>query len=139
MKRNARGKLIPYMMWPLFLTVWWLIIAAALLFFSEKAAITVLIATILYFAATLVMYLVRRKSILKDYINFSMDYGDMQTRLLNDLELPYAVLDSRDTSFTYDVIVEYGIGIYGFCTLVYECMSGTDIFEYFSFREGNSL
>ncbi len=95
MKRNARGKLIPYMMWPLFLTVWWLIIAATLLFFSEKAAITVLIATILYFAATLVMYLVRRKSILKDYINFSMDYGDMQTRLLNDLELPYAVLDAE--------------------------------------------
>ncbi len=105
MRKTAKGKLIPYMMWPLVLTAWWLLIDALLLLVSEKAALIGLVATVLYFAATFAMYLLRRRSILKDYVAFSMDYGDVQTKLLGDLELPYAVLDSdgdilwRNTSF----------------------------------------
>jgi len=95
MKKYSKGKLIPYMMWPIFLTVWWLLIAALLFLVSEKAAVVVLVATVIYAAATILMFLVRRRSILKDYISFSMDYGDMQTKLLRDLEIPYAVLDSE--------------------------------------------
>ncbi len=94
MKKKSKGRLIPYMLWPVMLSALWLLVSAALFFINKKAAVIALCATIIYAAATLVMYFLRRKNILKDYILFSMDYGDVQSELLKDLKLPYAVLDA---------------------------------------------
>ena len=56
MKKNAGGKLITYMLWPILLTALWLITDVALLFVSRKAAAIGIGATLLYFAAALVMF-----------------------------------------------------------------------------------
>ena len=95
MKKNARGKLIPYMMWPMFLTGWWLIVDICLIFVSRKAAIIGFAATVVYFAATLSMFLLRRKRILQDYIAFSAGYSDVEKQLLKEMDIPCAVIDQE--------------------------------------------
>ena len=84
MKNKARGKLISYMMWPMLLTGWWLVVDAVLFAINEKAAWISLGATLVFFAATLVMYLLRRRSILRDYVSFSLDYSDVSSQLLRE-------------------------------------------------------
>ena len=94
MKKYARGKLIPYLFWPLLLTAWWIVISLLLLLVGKQAMAIGLAGTVVYFVAALTMYLLRKKNILRDYISFSMDYGDVQTQQLREMTLPYAVLDS---------------------------------------------
>ena len=95
MKKSASGKLISYMLWPLLLTGVWLVVDVTLLFVNKKAALIAIIATVLYFAAALVMFIVRRKRVLRDYIAFSASYDDVESRLLTELDIPYAVLDGE--------------------------------------------
>ena len=95
MKKNAGGKLITYMLWPLLLTGLWLIMDVTLLFVSRKAALIGIIATVVYFAAVLIMLLLRRKRILRDYIAFSACYDDVESKLLTEMDIPYAVLDGE--------------------------------------------
>ena len=95
MKKSASGKLISYMLWPLLLTGVWLVVDVTLLFVNKKAALIAIIATVLYFAAALVMFILRRKRVLRDYIAFSASYDDVESRLLTELDIPYAVLDGE--------------------------------------------
>ena len=95
MKKSASGKLISYMLWPLLLTGVWLVVDVTLLFVNKRAAVIAIIATVLYFAAALVMFIVRRKRVLRDYIAFSASYDDVESRLLTELDVPYAVLDGE--------------------------------------------
>lgn len=97
MKTNHRvkGKLKIYLLWPVLLTVWWLVAASILLLVDKNAAFVAFAATLLYFIVTLVMYILRRKYILKDYVDFAMDYGQVQRKMLKELKVPYGVLDAE--------------------------------------------
>ena len=110
MKNKARGKLISYMMWPMLLTGWWLVVDAVLFAINEKAAWISLGATLVFFAATLVMYLLRRRSILRDYVSFSLDYNDVSSQLLREMDLPYGVLDSEGTILWHNTAFEAACG-----------------------------
>ena len=110
MKNKARGKLISYMMWPMLLTGWWLVVDAVLFAINEKAAWISLGATLVFFAATLVMYLLRRRSILRDYVSFSLDYSDVSSQLLREMDLPYGVLDSEGTILWHNTAFEAACG-----------------------------
>ncbi len=93
--RRVKGKLKIYLLWPVLLTVWWLVAASILLLVDKNAAFVAFAATFLYFVVTLVMYILRRKYILKDYVDFAMDYGQVQRKMLKELKIPYGVLDAE--------------------------------------------
>ena len=97
MKKNASGKLITYMLWPVLLTGWWLIVDVVLFLVtrSRRALVIGVCATVLYLGAVLAMFLIRRKRILRDYIAFSAGYDEVESRLLTEMDIPYAVLDSE--------------------------------------------
>ncbi len=93
-KQKASGKLKIYLLWPVLLTALWLVVGCILLAVNRNAAVLVFCVTALYFAAVLGVYLTRRKYILKDYVDFAMDYGQLQRNMLKELRLPYGVLDA---------------------------------------------
>ena len=49
--------------------------------------------TIFYFAITLTLYFYNKPVIMNELISFATEYGQIQRKLLRDLELPYALLD----------------------------------------------
>lgn len=91
-KQKVKGKLRVYLLWPLFLSVLWLLTGVVLIAINKSAAWVVLSVTVLYFAATLTMYLLRKKYILKEYVEFAMDYGQLQRKMLKELHTPYGIL-----------------------------------------------
>ncbi len=93
-KQKAKGKLKIYLLWPVLLTVLWLAAGCILFAVNKKAAWLVLGVTVLYFASVFSMYLLRRKYILKDYVEFAMDYGQLQRKMLQELRLPYGMVDA---------------------------------------------
>lgn len=93
-KQKAKGKLKIYLLWPVLLTVLWLAVGCILFAVNKNAAWLVLGVTVLYFASVISMYLLRRKYILKDYVEFSMDYGQLQRKMLQELRLPYGMVDA---------------------------------------------
>lgn len=93
-KQKAKGKLKIYLLWPVLLTVLWLAVGCILFAVNKNAAWLVLGVTVLYFASVISMYLLRRKYILKDYVEFAMDYGQLQRKMLQELRLPYGMVDA---------------------------------------------
>ena len=92
--KKAKATLNGYLRLPLWLSLFWLLIAGAVFPVSPRSCWILIGADCVYFAAVLLFYLVRKHYILKDYVEFAMDYGQVQRSLLKDLAIPYGVMDS---------------------------------------------
>jgi c-di-AMP phosphodiesterase-like protein len=51
--------------------------------------------SIVYIIITVVMYVYNRKLVMQELIKFAMDYAQVQKELLEDMVIPYALLDSQ--------------------------------------------
>ena len=96
MKNNTiklKGKLRTYLRLPLMLTL--LLIAINILVYTKDTLSGALISgfVLVYFLITLFTY-ARNKPLITDaLINFATQYGTVQKQLLNEFEIPYALLD----------------------------------------------
>lgn len=93
MKRKVKGPLNNYMYWPLFLTVLIVAMDIPLYYFNKKAGICVSVFAVVYFVIVLGLYMIYRSSIRKEVINFATQYGTVQKKLLDEFEIPYALLE----------------------------------------------
>ncbi len=93
-KARAKAKLSTYLRLPIYLTVFWLAMAGVLASVSSRAAWIVLGASFAYFITTFIIYLVRQHYVMKDYVEFAMDYSQVQRNLIKELAIPYGVMDS---------------------------------------------
>ncbi len=96
MKNNTkklRGKLRTYLRLPLMLTL--LLIAINVLVYTKDTLSGALISVfvLLYFLITLFTYAHNKPLITDALINFATQYGTVQKQLLNEFEIPYALLD----------------------------------------------
>lgn len=92
-KNVVKGPLSNYMYWPLLLTVLIVALNIPLYYFSKKAGICVSLFAVVYFVIVLGLYLVYRSSVRKEAINFATQYGTVQKKLLDEFEIPYALLE----------------------------------------------
>ena len=92
-KNHPGGQLGNYMYWPLLLTILIFVMDVPLYCFDRKAGICVSIFGILYFAIVLALYLANKSMVRNEVINFATQYGIVQKKLLNEFEVPYALLD----------------------------------------------
>ncbi len=60
---------------------------------DATAGVIVATFTLFYFAITLSLYYYNKPLIMNELISFATEYGQIQRRLLRDLEVPYALLD----------------------------------------------
>lgn len=82
-----------YMYWPLMLTVFIILMNVPLYFFDQKAGICVSIFAAVYFLVVLVVFIANKSVLRNEVINFATQYGTIQKKLLNEFEIPYALLD----------------------------------------------
>lgn len=95
MKQNLKlkGKLRSYLHMPLYLTVLLFILNIPIYFIDRKAGGLVTGFLIVYFICVLALYLRNKPTLVREMINFATQYATVQRRLLNEFEVPYALLD----------------------------------------------
>jgi c-di-AMP phosphodiesterase-like protein len=95
MKKRIRlkGRIRTYIQFTLYLGLLLLAIDAAVFMLDFRAGLLTFGFTIFYFAITLTLYFYNKPIIMNELISFATEYGQIQRKLLRDLELPYALLD----------------------------------------------
>ncbi len=88
-----KGQLKNYMYWPLMLTVLIVLMNVPLYYFDRKSGICVSVFAAFYFVIVLAIYMMNRSVIRNEVISFATQYGTVQKKLLDEFEIPYALLD----------------------------------------------
>ena len=89
---KLKGKLKVYILTPLVLTFLFLAMDIWMYFLNVKAGVFGTVCVVIYFAVVMIMYRYNRPLVLNELINFATQYGTVQKRLLNEFEIPYALM-----------------------------------------------
>ena len=89
---NVYGRLNALMRWPLFILPFLLAVVLAVCVFQTSAPWVVMAFTCLYLLFTLWWILYWRKHITQEIVTFAGNFAEVQKRQLEDLPLPYALL-----------------------------------------------
>lgn len=97
MKRElkVRGQLRVYLQWPILLSVLVVLMNLVAGAISPIAGLVMCAFTVIYVAIALWLYLYRKRRLLTGLVEFSSDYSWVQTRLLSEMNLPYALVDEK--------------------------------------------
>lgn len=97
MKKRIRlkGRIRTYLQFAIYLGVLLFIVNVFLFLLDYRAALLLGCFTIFYFIVTLSLYFYNKPIIMNELISFATQYGQIQKRLLRDLEIPYALLDDN--------------------------------------------
>ena len=95
MKKKIRfkGKLRNYLYWPMLLTILLLLINIGVYFYDTKSGVVISGFLVIYFVVELAFYCYNKPHLVNEIINFATRYATVQKRLLNEFEIPYALLD----------------------------------------------
>ena len=92
-KIRLKGKLRVYLSLPLFLTILLALADVGLYYYNVAAGAVLSGFIVIYFAIALGLYSYSKPQLTNEVINFATQYATVQKRLLNEFEIPYALLD----------------------------------------------
>ncbi len=92
-KVRFKGKLRSYLCWPLMLTIPLILANIGLYFYDVAAGIILSVFVVGYFTLEITLYYYAKPRLTNEIINFATQYATVQRRLLNEFEIPYALLD----------------------------------------------
>lgn len=90
---KLKGRIKTYIQFSLYLGILLLVVDVAMFMIDLYAGALLSIYTVIYFAITLSRYFYNKKIIMNELVSFATEYGQIQRKLLLDLDLPYALLD----------------------------------------------
>ena len=95
MKKRIRlkGRMKTYMEFSIYLGFLLCAMDAAICMIDVRAGLLLGFFTVFYFTVTLILYFYNKPIIMNELISFATEYGQIQRKLLRDMELPYALLD----------------------------------------------
>jgi c-di-AMP phosphodiesterase-like protein len=95
MKKRIRlkGRIKTYLQFSIYLGVLLCAVDAAVSMIDYRAGLLLGFFVLFYFAVTLSLYFYNKPLIMHELISFATEYGQIQRKLLRELELPYALLD----------------------------------------------
>ena len=95
MKSNIRfkGKLRRYLYWPLYVTVLLILVNISVYFYDRTSGLIISGFIVVYFVVELIFYHKNKPRLANEIINYATQYATVQKRLLNEFEVPYALLD----------------------------------------------
>lgn len=92
-KIKFSGKLKSYMQWPLIMTIFLIIMNILVYCVNLKAGLVVSVFSVIYLIIALFLMLHFKPNIMNEMIYFATQYGQVQKKLLEEFEIPYALLD----------------------------------------------
>ena len=90
---KLKGRLRTFIKFSIYLGILLCFVNAALYLIDYRAGIILTCFVIFYFAITLSLYFYNKPMIMNELVSFATEYGQIQRKLLRDLDLPYALLD----------------------------------------------
>lgn len=95
MKKRIRlkGRIKSYILFGIYLGILLCVVDAAIFVLDYRSALLLGAFLIFYFIVTLALYFYNKPVFMNELISFATQYGQIQKKLLRDLELPYALLD----------------------------------------------
>lgn len=92
-KLKLKGKIRLFMKWPLYLSI--LLIGMNILVYpvNVKAGLLVTVGVLLYIAISVGLFLYHKPLVLNDLIAFANQYDILERQILEELALPYAIMD----------------------------------------------
>ena len=90
---KVKGALHLYLYALLYITILLAIVAVVIAFFPQYAGLLVGLSAIISFIMFLFLYIRKGNVIVDDLVSFATEYGQVQSKLLREMELPYALLD----------------------------------------------
>lgn len=90
---KLKGRIKTYIQFSIYLGVLLCIVDIAVMLIDPKAGILLAVYAIFYFAITLSLYFHNKSIIMNELVSFATEYGQIQRKLLREMDLPYALLD----------------------------------------------
>ena len=92
---RLKGRIKTYLNFAIYLGILLFAVDMALFMLDFRAGLLTLAFTIFYFVITLMLYFYNKPIIMNELISFATEYGQIQRKLLRDLDIPYALLDEN--------------------------------------------
>ncbi len=92
---KPKGRLKTYITLPVWLTILFAALAVVVFSFNLTAGVVCVIFVAIYFIIVLLVYRRSGHFVLNEMVDFAMRYGTVQRRLLDEFEIPFAILDSN--------------------------------------------
>ena len=92
-KVKLRGRLRKSLYWPMFMTILLICMNVVIYMDDILSGVMFSIFTAIYFVVSLIVYVRNKPVLVNELINFATQYGTVQRQLLNEFEIPYALLD----------------------------------------------
>ena len=96
---DRKKKLVPMLRsilkMPIFLLALLIFMNIYMYIIDVKAGVVASVFIVIYAAASVIMYLIRRKRLVGELVSFAVGYGTIQRRLSSELALPYALVDAE--------------------------------------------
>lgn len=93
--RELSRKLKWNIAWPLIMTAVMAVLNIPIYFVNVRAGIILTIFILILGAVTFVFYFVRKNSLMRDLVAFAVEYMGVQKQLLEEMDIPYAMLDEK--------------------------------------------
>lgn len=88
------GAMRRFMRWPLYLSVFMILLNIPVYMTDLRAGLVVSVGTVLYILIVLLILRMHRSVILNDMIAFANQYDAVEKQMLEELALPYAIMDA---------------------------------------------
>ncbi len=109
-KLKFKGKIITHLIYPMILGVLCLIAGLYVYTVNMTAGLILIISAGIFIITTLVMYFVHKPIVMRDLIEFSVDYAQVQKGLLRDLAVPYGLVDTEGNLLWTNKEIEIVLG-----------------------------
>lgn len=92
-KFKVKGQLKTYLLWPIFLSILLIVADITIFFISIPAGVIASSATVVYLMVAVALYIYNKTIIMNELVGFATDYAQIQKKLLQDLTIPYGLID----------------------------------------------
>lgn len=90
---KVKGHIRSFMRFSIYLGILLAAVTVAMFLIDVRAGILLSAFTVFYFAITLTLYFYNRPIIMNELVSFATEYGQIQRKLLRELDIPYVLMD----------------------------------------------
>ncbi|MDO4961439.1 MAG: DHH family phosphoesterase [Eubacteriales bacterium] len=107
-RKNSSYSLVLYLRWPLMLSILLIFMNLILLAVDRRAAAAMGVFTIIFVAVSFFLYLYSKRGIYTGLIDFTQSFGSAESRILNNLNDPIAICDTKGnliwTNYSFETL-----------------------------------
>ena len=92
---KLKGRVFIHLIYPCIMSVVLFVVGIWITVIDSDAGSIILSLAIVYLIFTIVMYVVNQKLVMQELIKFAVDYAQVQKELLDDMVIPYGLIDRQ--------------------------------------------